>query len=187
MPRYVLGLTRHTMICVNCVMKLSMRFKAEITVWFWKTPAPPRKSQNTRSCHAVTCPVRALQFLRTNQENLLEFLTSETDIKLADFAYTMTAHQIHEVTFRTGYVARAIEYLAQQLRADVIVRLTPSWALSKTPFILPCAGQGSLYAGMGRDLFRDSAVFRESILGPLSLCKSLGDSSVMWLNMSMPT
>ena len=103
------------------------------------------------------------------------YLQSDEDVAISDVAYTTTARRMHDV-FRSSYVAQTpkdlIRLISNDLEQPVVAK--PKAASGHGSVVFAFTGQGSLYPGMGKQLFETSACFRDSILSYQKICDSQG-------------
>lgn len=108
---------------------------------------------------------------------MLQFLTGNRNISLANLAYTITARRNHHL-LRAAYCGASTGGIAEALRSDLNgvagVGQQLRNAQNTTPVVFVFGGQGGLYAGMGKDLFKTSNQFRGIIAELESICGSLG-------------
>ena len=138
-------------------------------------PQRPQKRQDPRTNHVVACSARTAYSLQANKERLLQYLQSDEEVAISDVAYTTTARRMHDV-FRSSYVAQTSKDLIQLISNDL---KQPTVASAKSSsghnhVVFAFTGQGSLYPGMGKQLFETSASFRESIFSYQKICDSQG-------------
>ncbi|KAI0441953.1 polyketide synthase for naphthopyrone YWA1 [Xylaria telfairii] len=134
-------------------------------------PYKPRTSEDPRSSQVVTVSARTAQSLRRNVERLAAYLDG-SNVSLGSLAYTTTARRMHHqyrfsVTGQTIADVKAALQKSADLNAFAIPRKTPQVAFAFT-------GQGSVYAGMGKDFFAYFSVFRNEILHLAKISESFG-------------
>ncbi|KAI1363172.1 polyketide synthase for naphthopyrone YWA1 [Xylaria arbuscula] len=141
------------------------------------SPAPfePQTSNDPRTAHVVAVTARTAQSLRRNAERLAEHLGKNPSTSLASLAYTTTARRIHH-NFRLSVTGRTV--------ADVKTALEQSASLDARPIprkqasvAFAFTGQGSVYAGMGHQLFSGFSVFRKEIQRLSRIAQSFGFDS----------
>ena len=134
-------------------------------------PAQEDKAQDPRPFHVVTCSARTVYSLKENKQRLLDYLTCHPDTEVSDLAYTTTARRLHDVC-RSAYVGQTSEEIVDRLRTD-IANANENKAKSsggQGSVVFAFTGQGSQYAGMGKQLFHTSPRFRDIILSYQELC-----------------
>ncbi|KAL8783229.1 MAG: hypothetical protein Q9213_004793 [Squamulea squamosa] len=136
------------------------------------------KSVDPRRTHVVAVSAQTLRSFKDNLANLLEFLDVSPAVPISDLAYTTTARRIHH-RFRIAYVASDTSDLAEQMRRypEPYTLANSSEKCARVVFIFP--GQGSQKAGMARELFAASQIFRASIEASARICRTLGYDLLM--------
>lgn len=136
--------------------------------------------EDPRPYHIVTLSARSIGSLRENRKRLLDYLTRHTDTKLADLAYTTTARRMHQ-DLRVAYPVGSTKEIVRFLRAGIAEETTngPSTRNTNTPKVFAFTGQGSQYAGMGKELYHQSATFRAVLLAYQDMAESQGLPSFM--------
>lgn len=134
--------------------------------------------EDPRSSHVVAISARTLTSLVWNKQRLLEHLTTNSEIKLSDLSYSTTARKMHHV-FRTAYSAGSTMELVGMVAKDLGEQNEPSRTSNSRSVVFAFTGQGSQYAGMGKQLFETCKSFRESILDFDSICMQQGQASFL--------
>ncbi|KAL9064298.1 MAG: hypothetical protein Q9161_008967 [Pseudevernia consocians] len=138
-------------------------------------PERQQKSRDPRTYHVVVCSARTSYSLKANKERLLHYLQSDEKAVISDVAYTTTARRMHDV-LRSSYIAQTskdlIKFIANDLEQTTVAESKSASGRSHVVFAF--TGQGSLYPGMGKQLFETSATFRDAILSYQKICDSQG-------------
>ena len=130
------------------------------------------RGRDPRQVQVVTCSGRTVNSLRENQRRLLNYITSNPDTKLCDLAYSTTARKMHE-PFRAAYTVQSPKQLTEKLNLDCTQDYKVTNADPQGSVVFVFTGQGSMYPGMGKQLFSTCSRFRESILLYEKTCNSL--------------
>ena len=131
----------------------------------------PERQQNgswtdDRVLHPVAITANSSKSLRANMASLLRYLAKSPDISLPALSYTTTARRTHH-RFRavlTGSDIVSIES-ALVLRLDSaqdVSAIPPVKKLPSVAFVF--TGQGTLYSGVGKQLFETVQSFRQDII-----------------------
>ncbi|KAI3318673.1 polyketide synthase for naphthopyrone YWA1 [Xylariaceae sp. AK1471] len=131
---------------------------------------PCALSEDPRTSHVVTVTARSARSLRWNTERLAEHLKKNSDISLASLAYTSTTRRMHH-NYRLSVTGGTINEVRSALDRSTDLSTLPI-TREKPNVVLAFTGQGSVYPGMGRDLFVHFAVFRSQI----QLLATIGES-----------
>lgn len=134
-----------------------------------------KQSRDPRICHIVTATAKTHNSLRGNIDRLLDFLKQNPDTDISDLAYSTTARQMHH-TYRKAYVATDTLELISSIEGDVSESDLPPRS-SGAVFLF--TGQGSLYTGLGHQLFSTSKSFERRINEIEEICKMLNLPSVL--------
>lgn len=131
--------------------------------------APERQQHSsvtdTRALHPVVITANSLKSLQANMASLLEYLDQNPDTSLPALSYTTTARRTHH-KFRASLTGSEIvsikSALVRRLESVEDVSAIPSATrLPRVAFTF--TGQGTLYAGLGKQLFETVQSFRQDI------------------------
>ncbi|MCJ1313534.1 hypothetical protein MMC25_007213 [Agyrium rufum] len=138
------------------------------------------EGKDPRSAHVITTSARTTTSLRGNKERLLAYLEANSEVSLADVAYTTTARRMHHV-FRSAYTVTSVDELIATLKKDLAGTIDPTRAAGKPTIVMAFTGQGSQYSGMGKQLYETSPIFREKIHECDAICREHGLPSFLEL------
>jgi naphtho-gamma-pyrone polyketide synthase len=121
--------------------------------------------KDPRTVHLVAVTAKTPKSLRGNIDALISFLENNPDIDLSPLSYTTTARRIQH-SYRVICAASDVGTLKQSLKAklnDPDPKPIPNGSkVPKAVFVF--TGQGSFYAGVGKQLFESISQFRSDIL-----------------------
>jgi naphtho-gamma-pyrone polyketide synthase len=128
-------------------------------------PRSENEGKDPRSTHLVTVTAKSAKSLKGNIEALISFLEKNPNISLSALSYTTTARRMQH-NYRTICSAPDIKSLQDALNNKVSstdIKPVPNAAkLPKVVFVF--TGQGSLYNGIGKELFETVSQFRADLL-----------------------
>lgn len=125
-----------------------------------------------RTTQIVTVSARTSKSLTQNLQNMVRYLETNGNARLCDVAYSTTARRMHH-SLRTAHVASSNADLIASLKKE-ISRSNQLNSAKAPSVIFIFTGQGSLFAGMGHQLFATSSAFRESIVSSDMICQQFG-------------
>ncbi|KAK3987345.1 hypothetical protein QBC44DRAFT_344021 [Cladorrhinum sp. PSN332] len=138
----------------------------------------PRGEGDSRAQWPIAVTARAGVSLQGNLRNLLHFLHENQDVSLGELSYTTTARRIHHqhrVLFNSSSVEDLVSKAGTALQNNTGVT-RPKCA---PRVIFTFTGQGALYSGMGKRLFRESKLMRTELRQLDRLARSLGFPSIL--------
>ncbi|KAK8117442.1 polyketide synthase [Apiospora kogelbergensis] len=125
------------------------------------------RAQDQRPYHIVVCSGRTRSSLESNEARLREYLLQSPETDLASLAYTTTARRIHEM-HRSAHVVQSTQELLSKLGT---VHKAP---LKDARLVFSFTGQGSVYTGMGAELYHTLPSFRSTLDSFQDLCDAQG-------------
>ncbi|KAI4121902.1 MAG: hypothetical protein LQ338_006102 [Usnochroma carphineum] len=133
-------------------------------------------ARDPRSMQIVTVSGKSKSSLRKNLLQLVVFITENPTIALPSLSYTTTARRMH-YNYRMAVTGPDLPNLKAALVAAQEKDVSPiSPTAPDVAFVF--TGQGSHYAGLGRQLFEESSQFRTDILQFDNIAQSQGFPSV---------
>ena len=145
-------------------------------------PAHPRPQLPDRPLHIVTLSARSASALRAQARRLAARLSEPDAPLLPDVAFTENAGRTH-FSVRVGLPAASIPELCEGLAAVAGGSREPSVlaedALEAPKVAFLFSGQGSQYAGMGRELYETQPAFRHVLERCNAILRSDWKASLM--------
>ena len=125
-------------------------------------PATKSLSTDGRSTHIVSITGKSKSAVIKNAERMVYYVEQHPGVSLADMSYTTTARRIQHnwrIAVTGSNPAQVRDLIRHKLTENImpIPQTTPNIAFLFT-------GQGSHYAALGKELFENSSLFRETIL-----------------------
>lgn len=125
------------------------------------------RARDERTHHVVMCSGRTRSSLEANEALLKEYLREHPDTDLASLAYTTAARRIHEI-HRSAHVVQSVSELQSKLGTDYKA------PLKDAQLVFSFTGQGSVYQGMGAELYHILPSFRTTLDSFQDLCDAQG-------------
>ncbi|KAL5929589.1 hypothetical protein ACKVWE_005336 [Pyricularia oryzae] len=125
--------------------------------------APPVEpaTQDPRNVHVITITGKSKSAMIHNAERLIQFMDDNDDTPISHVAYSTTARRIQHY-WRMNVTAQDLGEAKQALKNRLQENFVPvSPEPPKVAFMF--TGQGSHYAGLGKELYANHAVFRQAI------------------------
>ncbi|KAK8016787.1 polyketide synthase [Apiospora rasikravindrae] len=121
------------------------------------------RSEDQRPHHVVACSGRTRASLEANEARLKEYLLQHPGTDLASLAYTTTARRMHEL-HRSAHVVESVQ--------DLLGKFGTAYKapLKDARLIFSFTGQGSVYTGMGAELYHTMPSFRATLDSFQDLC-----------------
>ncbi|KAK8138832.1 conidial yellow pigment biosynthesis polyketide synthase [Apiospora sp. TS-2023a] len=124
-------------------------------------PKYPAAAADPRSVHVVTVTAKSKSAMIRNAENLVRYIEENPSTPVCDVAYTTTARKIQHY-WRMNVAASSSSDAAQAIKERLKSNFVPvSPEQPKVAFMF--TGQGSHYAGLGKELYAHYSVFRAAI------------------------
>ncbi|KAI0137980.1 polyketide synthase [Hypoxylon sp. NC0597] len=114
-----------------------------------------------RSQHVITVTAKSKAAMIRNAENLVKWMEENPSTSVSHVAYTTTARRIQHywrMNVTASSLIEAQEAIKERLKSN-FVPVSPEQP--KVAFLF--TGQGSHYAGLGRDLYAHYSIFRQAI------------------------
>ncbi|KAK8075387.1 hypothetical protein PG997_010050 [Apiospora hydei] len=121
------------------------------------------RAEDQRPHHVVACSGRTRASLEANEARLKEYLLQHLDTDLASLAYTTTARRMHEL-HRSAHVVESVQDLLSKFGTGYKA------PLKDAQLMFSFTGQGSVYTGMGAELYHTMPSFRATLDSFQDLC-----------------
>ena len=129
-------------------------------------------TQDPRSTHIVTVSAKSKSSLRNNLQHLIDFINDNPTVALPSLSYTTTARRIHH-NYRVAVAEPGLAAIKKSLASSLNKDISPI-APSMRDVAFVFTGQGSHYAGLGKQLFEESSQFRSDIFQFDEIAQSQG-------------
>jgi acyl transferase domain-containing protein/2-polyprenyl-3-methyl-5-hydroxy-6-metoxy-1,4-benzoquinol methylase/acyl carrier protein len=128
-----------------------------------EAPNVKRPSRPSRAAQLLVVSAKTQSALETGSENLSAFLRANPQVPLGDVAFTL-AQGRRAFDYRRSVLCQDPSQAADALDSlDSGAVSTGVAPRGKPSLVFMFTGQGSQYAGMGRDLYQNEAVFRDVV------------------------
>ncbi|GFE70236.1 hypothetical protein CFPU101_28460 [Chroococcus sp. FPU101] len=126
------------------------------------SPYPLLQGEETREklLYLFTFSAKTELALQELIKSYKDYLTTATDINLADLEFTLATGRTH-LNHRQSYIASTTEDLVQQLKNESQKQTTLGVNNPKIAFLF--TGQGSQYLGMGHQLYQTQPTFKKAL------------------------
>lgn len=122
----------------------------------------PRINEDTRQAHIITVSAKTAISLHENLKRLVDYIQTK-DVSIADLSYTLTARRSH-YNYQVSILATSRTEAVDLLRPHIETSLAQKpHSGRQPPVIFAFTGQGTFYVGIGKELYRDSALFRQQL------------------------
>ncbi|KAF8428551.1 conidial pigment polyketide synthase PksP/Alb1 [Tirmania nivea] len=139
---------------------------------------PANKTQDPRSTHILAISAKSIGSLKNNIQALVDYLDQNKNTPLASLSYTTTArrmHHNHRILVTGSNLVKMKEEL-QTLASQGSIKPVPAKAPT-VPFVF--TAQGALYAGMGKELYKNLSQYRADIQHFDTIGRGLGFPSIV--------
>ncbi|RPB26895.1 conidial pigment polyketide synthase PksP/Alb1 [Terfezia boudieri ATCC MYA-4762] len=139
---------------------------------------PANKTQDPRSTHMLAISAKSISSLKNNIQALVDYVDKNQNTPLASLSYTTTArrmHHNHRVLVTGSNLLKMIGEL-QTFASQASFKPVPAKAPTVS-FVF--TAQGALYAGMGKELYRNFSQYRTDIQQFDTICQGLGFPSIV--------
>ena len=138
--------------------------------------APERRSgHDRRSRHLVALTAKTVKSLQGNIANMVQYLTDYPGVSLSSLSYTTTARRMHH-SYRLLVSGSDVASVRNQLQEAI--SSTHAVPLKRRT-VMVFTGQGTLYTGMGQQLFDTVPSFHDCLIRFNSIAKSQGFGSFL--------
>ncbi|KAL9102125.1 MAG: hypothetical protein Q9163_002686 [Psora crenata] len=142
--------------------------------------APKRhvEDNDSRPLHAVAVSARSIVSLQKNASALVKFVDAQRDLSLASLSYTTTARRVHH-NYRLIVSGTSLTQITENLLAAAQRDRFEPIPSRRHHVAFAFTGQGSQYAGMGKQLYDNLSQFRSEIKQLDGIVQSQGFPTVV--------
>ena len=134
------------------------------TLLLEEAPIKNRVGEDPRSIFPIVVSAKGKHSLKANLESLLSYMDQKPDTNLGDLSYTLCARRIHHSS-RVGVAVSEIAQLRKFLTKSIDNASNIRAISINTPAVVfTFTGQGSFYAGIASQLYKDFPSFRAEVL-----------------------
>jgi iterative type I PKS product template protein len=117
---------------------------------------------DTRNLYPVAVSGKIGASVQGNLNSLLKYLQETSDTSLGELSYTTTARRIHHA-HRVLFVGSTVADICDKIKTAVRDNVGATRPKGSPRIVFSFTGQGAQYPGMGRQLLRESSVFRTEL------------------------
>ena len=123
----------------------------------------PRIGEDTRQAQVITVSAKTAISLHENLKRLVDYIQTKEDVSIKDLSYTLTARRSH-YNYQVSILATSRTEAVDLLRPHIETSLAQKPHSGKQPLVIfAFTGQGTFYVGIGKQLYRDSSLFRQQL------------------------
>ena len=149
------------------------------TMLLEEAPVKNKVGKDPRLVFPVVVSAKGKHSLKANLESLLSYMNSNPDLDLGDLSYTLCARRFHHssrVGSAVSEIAQLRKFLTKSIENTSNIRAI---SIDTPPVVFAFTGQGSFYAGIASQLFKDFPSFRGEILKLDRLVQGFGYPSII--------
>ena len=149
------------------------------TMLLEEAPVKSRVGEDPRLVFPIVVSAKGKLSLRANLESLLSYIDQHPGLDLGDLFYTLCARRFQHssrVGIAVSEIAQLRKFLTKSIDNASNIRAT---SIETPSVVFAFTGQGSFYAGMASQLFRDFPIFRAEVLKLNRLVQGSGFPSVI--------
>nr|ALQ32772.1 putative polyketide synthase [Fusarium babinda] len=144
--------------------------------------APPKQQllagNDSRVQFPITITAKSGISLQGNMRTMLKFLSTNSQVSLAELSYTTTARRIHH-QHRVLVSGSTPEEICSKIENALQNNTGVTRPKSAPKVVFTFTGQGAQYPGMGKQLFEENAFVRNELLQLDQIAQNLGFPSML--------